>query len=916
MPLSWNEIRSRSYEFCRRWKDESSEAAEAKTFWNEFFNIFGLDRRRFASFEYKVAKDGDRSGAIDLLWKGVILIEHKSRGKDLDRAFSQAKDYFPGLKDRELPKYILVCDFLRFRLYNLEEASHIEFTLPELPEHLKDFGFIAGYQTREVKPEDPVNLKAAEKMGLLHDRLKDAGYEGHPLEVLLVRLLFCLFSDDTGIFEKNSFGEFIENFTSEDGSDLGPQLSMLFQTLDTPPERRQRNLADHFKSFPYVNGSIFAEQLPVASFDSKLRDALLDACTLNWSLISPAIFGSLFQSVMDPDARRKLGAHYTSEANILKLVKPLFLDALWEELEATRNNRGKLLGLHHKISSLKFLDPACGCGNFLIVSYRELRKLEIEIIRRLEKSERRGEGTGYLDISHLVLVNVDQFAGIEIEEFPSQIARAAMWLTDHQMNQLVSAEFGQYFIRLPLKTAPTIINGNALRVDWPKADFILGNPPFVGSKFMAAEQRDDLLSICDFDGAGVLDYVSTWYVKAAKILQESPNTRCAFVSTNSIAQGEQVGILWRPLMQDFGIKIRFAHRTFRWSNEAKGMAAVYCVIIGFGLDVPKSCRLFDYQDINGEPIESFPSRINAYLVEATDVFLSKRSHPLCAIPKIKFGNQPIDGGWLCLSPEEKQVLSMDEIAERYIRRYVGSEEFINGIERWCLWLKNATPSEIKSSPAIFERIKKVKEFRLASKRSATVELAATPSRFAFISHTESEYIIIPSVSSERRDYIPMGFMQKNVIASNLCLIIPDSSRYHLGVLQSRMHMAWVRYTCGRLKSDYRYSNTIVYNNYPWPEDVSERQRAAIEAAAQGVLDARAKYPSSTLADLYDPLTMPPDLLKAHQALDKAVDKAYSDKAFPSEAARISFLFELYQRYSSSLLPPEPEGRKRKAKRTP
>jgi len=934
MPLSWNEIRNRAHEFSKRWENETSEDAEAKPFWTEFFSVFGIDRKRIASFEEPVKKLGDKQGYIDLFWKGMLLVEHKSRDKDLDKAYTQALDYFPGIKERDLPKYVLVSDFARFRLYDLEENTETEFRLADLHKRIKHFAFIAGYRTQTIAPQNPVNIKAAERMGRLHDALKAAGYEGHPLEVLLVRLLFCLFAEDTGIFQPASaFRAWIEERTAPDGSDLGPQLAQLFQVLNTPEDRRAKMLDEQSAAFPYVNGKLFEEMLPIASFNLTMREALLDCCALDWSAISPAIFGALFQSIMDAKARRNIGAHYTSEENILKLIQPLFLDALWEEFNRVKGNKNRLFEFHKKLRTLTFFDPACGCGNFLVIAYRELRKLELDVLRTVHE----GPGSRFLDIHQEISVDVDQFYGIEIEEFPAQIAQVAMWLMDHQMNVRVSEEFGMYFARIPLKTSPHIVNGNALTLDWndvlpaERASYVFGNPPFVGAKFMDDAQREDVQRVfADIKSGGLLDFVAAWYVKAARYMTivhtpvgASPareshagraptKTSAAFVSTNSITQGEQAGVLWGWLLAQ-GIHIHFAHRTFQWSNEARGMAAVHCVIIGFGaFDVEKK-TIYEYEDICGEAHAVAARNINPYLVDAPDVVLEKRSNPICAVPEIRFGNQPIDGGHFILSEDKRtELLRQEPDAEKFIRPFLGADEFINNIPRYCLWLRDAKPDELRRLPLVMQRVQAVKAFRLESKRPATKELAATPTQFAFVSHPDSHYLLLPSVSSERRNFIPIGFMPPEVIASNLCLIVPNATVYHFGILTSTMHMAWVRYTCGRMKSDYRYSAGIVYNNFPWPdavgasparESVSRAGLAptnTVESAAQAVLDARAQFPQSSLADLYDPLTMPPALVKTHQALDRAVDACYRKAAFASDAQRVEFLFERYQQLTSLL----------------
>ena len=914
MPLSWNEIKQRAIAFSKEWETETSEKSESQSFWNDFFNVFGISRRRVGSFELPIKKADNKQGFIDLLWKGIILVEHKSRGKDLDKATQQAKDYFPNLKEHELPKYILVSDFQKFRLYDLDTDETKEFELKDFVNHVHLFGFMAGYEKRVYRDEDPVNIKAAELMGELHDRLKEIGYTGHDLEVYLVRLLFCMFADDTGIFNnKGIFWEYIDLHTKEDGSDLAMHIASIFHILNTSDEKRLKNLDENLAQFPYVNGKLFEETVKPATFDKPMREMLLKACAFDWGKISPAIFGSMFQAVMNQTERRNLGAHYTSEKNIQKLIKPLFLDDLYTEFEKAKGSKGKLETLHKKIANLHFLDPACGCGNFLIITYRELRDLEILILLELNKS-----GQLVTDISSIIQVDVDQFAGIEYDEFAVRVAEVAMWLIDHQMNVKVSNEFGQYFVRLPLKKSAKIVHGNSLRIDWEsvvakeKLNFILGNPPFVGSKMMNETQRDDLLGIFnDAKGAGVMDYVSAWYVKAAELIQNS-NIQVAFVSTNSISQGEQVGILWNVLFNEYKIKIHFAHRTFKWANEARKNAAVYCIIIGFAnFDIAEK-RIFEYEDIKGEPLEIQAKNINPYLVNGTDTTIERRQNPLSNIPSIGIGNKPIDGGnYLFTTPEKEDFIKIEPQSAKWFRKWVGSDEFINNRERWCLWLGDCPPNELKQMPQALKRVEAVKKVRLESKSIPTQKLAQTPTRFHVENMPSTDYLLVPSVSSENRKYIPLGFMPKEVITSNLCLIISGAKLYHFGVLTSEMHMTWVRYVCGRLKSDFRYSKDIVYNNYPFPENVSDKQKQKVETAAQKVLDTRAKYPDSSLADLYDPLTMPPDLVKAHQALDKAVDLCYRPQPFVSELNRIEYLFSLYEALSAPLLKVEKKKRSKK-----
>jgi len=933
MALSWNEIRNRAHEFSKRWENETSEDAEAKPFWIEFLNVFGIDRKRVASFEEPVKKLGDKQGYIDLFWKGMLLVEHKSRGKDLDKAYTQALDYFPGIKERDLPKYVLVSDFARFRLYDLEEGTQQEFKLADLHKRIKHFAFIAGYRTQTIAPQNPVNIKAAERMGRLHDALKAAGYEGHPLEVLLVRLLFCLFAEDTGIFQPASaFRAWIEERTAPDGSDLGAQLALLFQVLNTPEDHRAKTLDEQIAVFPYVNGKLFAEVLPIASFNLTMREALLDCCALDWSAISPAIFGALFQSIMDAKARRNIGAHYTSEENILKLIQPLFLDALWEEFNRVKGNKNKLFEFHKKLRTLTFFDPACGCGNFLVIAYRELRKLELDVLRAVHE----GPGSRFLDIHQEISVDVDQFYGIEIEEFPAQIAQVALWLMDHQMNVRVSEEFGMYFARIPLKTSPHIVNGNALTLDWndvlpaERASYVLGNPPFIGKHYQSKQQKAELVAtFTGLKSASDLDYVAAWYVKAARYMT-TPNPpqpslvregasastppltrggregfasgiRCAFVSTNSIIQGEQVGILWGELLNKYHIKIHFAHRTFKWSNEASGKAAVHCVIIGFAPFDSIEKRLFVYDDVSGEPHEMRVNNISPYLTPGPDAVVTKRQMPLANVPTMRYGNKPTDDGNYILSDAEREhLIAQEPHAKKFIRPYMGSEDFINSLSRWCLWLKDIQPGELRAMPQVLARVERVKAFRLASSAEPTRKSADAPTLFFYTSQPDTDYLIVPEVSSARRSYIPIGFMSKETICSNTNYLIPDASLFLFGMVQSEMHMVWMRNVGGRLKSDYRYSGSMVYNTFPWPDEPSDKQRAAIEAAAQAVLDARAQFPQSSLADLYDPLTMPPALVKAHQALDRAVDACYRKAAFASDAQRVEFLFERYQQLTSLL----------------
>ncbi|MFA7122494.1 MAG: DNA methyltransferase [Candidatus Delongbacteria bacterium] len=948
MALSWNEIKERATHFSKEWADAFNEDAEAKTFLFEFFNVFGISQRKVSNFEHRVKKLDDHDGYIDLFWPQTILVEMKSRGKSLDKAYLQAREYLKAVREFELPKYILVSDFEHFRLYDLEEDVLMEFKLADLVHNVQHFGYLLGYQKKIYKEQDPANVKAAELMGKIHDRLKEIGYTDHPLEVYLVRILFCLFAEDTTIFEKEQFQDYIVQRTNVDGSDLAAKLQELFQVLNTPNEKRYKNLDEQLADFPFVNGKLFEELLPTASFDSKMRQALLDCCNIDWSKISPAIFGSMFQSVMNPKERRNLGAHYTSEKNILKLIKPLFIDDLWAEFESVKNSKNKLTEFHKKLSTLRFLDPACGCGNFLVITYRELRLLEIEILRILYKTEQ------VLDVRDIIWIDVDQFYGIEIEEFPARIAEVAMWLIDHQMNMQISNEFGQYFVRLPLSKSATIVQGNALRIDWQsllnpvntvdivakhanvymvsepepipygtvnveaetvkvhkgkmpqyeskvRFDYILGNPPFVGKQYQNESQKQDMAQIwAGVKGSGVLDYVTCWYIKAAEYIR-STETKVAFVSTNSVSQGEQTGILWNELFNNYNIKINFAHRTFKWGNEAKANAAVHVVIIGFSNFDVKDKSIFEYQSINSEPLQRKVKNVNPYLVEGTDSIIISRSSPICKVPDIVFGSMPNDGGFLLMSEDEKiEYEKTEPQGTKFIRPFSGGEEFIFNIKRYCFWLKGAEPSDLKKCPKLMKRIESVRDYRLKSKREMTRRLALYPSLFGEIRQPDTDYVIIPNLSTDSRRYIPIGFKPANLIASNLVLIIPDANIYHFGVLTSAMHNSWARNVCGMLGSGLRYSNKLVYNNFPWPDNPTRVQQINIEKAAQKVLDARALFPNSSLAELYDPVSMPPELVKAHNELDRAVDLAYRSQPFVSEANRMEFLFELYEKYTADL----------------
>ena len=915
MPFSLAELRHRAADFARQHAPDHDEKSQAQDFLRDFFDVFTPQGRRRAQFETRVKKPDGSQGYIDALWPGTLLVEMKSKGRNLDDAHAQALDYLPRLPQAHLPGFVLVSDFARLRLYNLDEGTRHEFALAELPEHLHLFGFLSGYRAAGTpRPEDPANAQAAELMAQLHDALLADGYAGHPLEVLLVRLLFCLFAEDTAIFDTAEFRALLEEHTAPDGHDLGAKLGEFFGVLDTPDTQRSRALPAHLTSFPYVNGALFRENFRPAVFTEATRQRLIDCTYFDWSRISPAVFGSLFQSIADPKQRRTLGAHYTSEPNILKVLDPLLLDGLRGELAQAGTARTALTRLQTKLAGLRLLDPACGCGNFLVVAYRELRLLEHEILDRLF-ARGAAQGTS-LNLALLQLVRVEQVAGIEVEEFAARIAEVALWLMDHQLNLALSARFDQRYVRLPLTSGARILNANALRVDWPaefpQLDYIVGNPPFVGSKLMTEAQRLDLLAVAGpaLKGAGVLDFVAAWYLKGGQYVQQHPATRVAFVSTNSVTQGEQVGLLWGEILRGARCHIQFAHRTFRWSNEARGNAAVYCVIIGYGAEKLPNPRLYDYATPRSAPHEIPAKSINPYLVDGPEVIVTKRSKPLSAgVPDINFGNMPLDGGNLLLSDAEKEALVAAEPgAAPFIKRFMGAQEFLHSIPRWCLWLENIAPSLLKALPLVLERVQKVKAFREASVAPSTQKFAATPSLFRD-RKLPARYLAIPKVSSENRKYIPVGFMDSEVVPSDLLFTVPDATPYLFGILTSEMHMAWMRQVCGRLESRFRYSKDIVYNNYPFPPAPTEAQRQAVAAAAEGVLAARASFAGESLAALYDPGTMPPPLARAHQALDRAVDKCYRPQPFATELARLEFLFGLYQQLSAPVLGAVRKGRR-------
>lgn len=920
--ITTNEIRTRLSTFSVQWKNAKRENADAKLFWARFYECFGLRPESATIYEQAVEKLNGGIGFIDSFIPGLLIVEHKTKGLDLDKAYKQASEYFMALPEADKPRYIITSDFANFIRYDLKTGTRNECKLKDLSKHAGWFRFLTEIDPPEILEESPINRHAAYAVSKLHEALVMANFTGRDLEVFLTRLLFCFFADDTGIFGADGMFRQLVETTRSDGRDTGARLSVLFEVLNTSHEKRQDNLDEKLQGFAYINGSLFGERTGIPAFNSTLRTLLVACAELDWSGISPAIFGAMFQGVLEahtPDesrqsSRRELGAHYTSERNILRVINPLFMDGLRQELASSARNKPRLKALYDHVATLNFLDPACGCGNFLVIAFRELRRFENEVIAQLFDFDK---GRGLLEVSTLCRVRVKQFYGIEVDEAAVHITRVALWITDHQMNAEAAERFGNTRPTVPLIDSPTVLHANALRVDWTEVlppeqcSYVMGNPPFIGHHNQTVEQKLDIsLVLKDIKAHGVLDYVSAWYFKALTYIQVNPYIDVAFVSTNSITQGEQAGLIWLPLLQG-GIHIRFAHRTFRWSNEGKGNAAVHCVIIGFGLQIPKKRTLFEYVNTsNDQGIEISAAHINPYLIDGPNEVLQNRRYPICPVPEMLMGNKPTDGGNLILSDLEKSsILLLEPQAEKWIRPFLGADEFINNLTRWCLWLKDISPAELRAMPEVYRRVEAVRAMRLSSKAASTRDYAAKPYLFRQISQPDSDYLLIPLTSSEKRDFVPIGYMAANVICSNGNSLIPNATPYHFAVLTSTMHNAWMRAVCGRLESRYRYSNTIVYNNFPWPTDVSDAHTKAIEAAAQSVLTARALYPESSLADLYDPLTMPPELQKAHQSVDKAVDAAYAYKGDKTDAPRVAYLFERYQALTS-LLPLDLPKRKR------
>ena len=929
MRLSWNEIRVRAAQFVKTWQDASYESGETQSFYNDFFEVFGVARRSVARYEEHVRKLDNRAGYIDLFWPGVLLVEQKSSGRNLKRAYSQASEYFDALPERERPRYLLVSDFQSFELYDRDEARELAFTLDEFPNHVEKFGFIVGIQPRTFRDQDPVNIQAAEIVGALHDSLEEGGYRGSDLERFLVRIVFCLFADHTGIFEqRGAFADFIETRTNTDGTGLGGYLTELFQVLNTPEGNRQHQLDEDLAGLPYVDGDLFRENLHVPAFGSAMRRQLLDACQFDWSKISPAIFGALFQSVMDASQRRAQGAHYTTEQNILKVIEPLFLDDLKRELQQIkllrRGRAQKLRAFQAKLGRLTFFDPACGCGNFLIIAYRELRLLEIEVIRELMVAT-GWAGQRRLDARQLSVVNVDQFYGIEIGEFAVRIAETALWMMDHILNNQLSLEFGETYVRIPLTKSPHLICGDALETNWADVldpadcSYVLGNPPFGGFVQRCAPKQGRTGEILAQLGAtgGRLDYVTAWFLKAGEYFRGGP-ARVGFVATNSITQGEQVSQFWPTLFERYGLELAFAHRTFAWGSDARGAANVHVVIVGLtdGKSAPSQRRLFLYENATEDVEETAAGSISPYLIDASrlrdpHLVVERRRSPLSGFPAICVGTKPVDGGHYILERDERaELLEREPGAANLIHPFLGGREHINGRKRWILVPSEGSASELRSMPCVMRLVEAVRRYRASESGNLGRSLSDNPMQFHVTVIPDGEFLVIPEVSSERRKYVPIGYLKPPVIPSNQLLVVENANLHHFAMLTSAMHMAWLRLTGGRLESRLRYSSGLVYNTFPVPRESPDLSH--LEPYAQGVLDARAAHPGESLADLYDPNVMPQQLRRAHAELDRVVDRLYRRSAFTSELERVEHLLSLYEELSTPL----GAGTRRKRKRKP
>ena len=897
MDIDWQAIRNRAIQFQNRWKDASNERSEAQSFLYELLrDVYQVDPRRVGTFEKKVHPASDRNGYIDMLWPGRILFEMKSRGKSLDKAHEQARKYaFAITSDEDLPEYIMVSDFANIRLYNLTTDQIVEFKTAQLSENVERLSILTQKGSKyDLAIDKELNAEAAYQMAKLHDLLLKNRYSSHDLELYLVRILFCLFADHTGIFRRGAFFEYVSS-SKEDGSDLAGKMAALFDILDTPQKERMASLSQELKEFPYINGGLFHDTIRSASFDHSMRELLIACCSFDWSAINPSIFGAMFQSVMDPGKRSTLGAQYTPQHIIKKVVKPLFIDELYQEFDLCKDNPGKLEKFHHKLENLSFLDPACGCGNFLIVSYMVIRRLELELVRY--QYPRNSDLPDDFSLDENLRVNVGQFYGIDIDEFSCQVARTAMWLIDHQMNAEAAHEFGKPFLRIPLMESAHIFHANALTKSWaeiigcPTVAYILGNPPYLGAKKRSPEKNKELVELFGANSnCGSLDYVSGWYYSAAKMIANS-STKVSFVSTNSISRGQQVYYLWKQLYA-LGVDIVFGHRGFKWDNQAKGTAQVHCVIYGFQNKKYTCGKKYIFnEDDSFEEV----SIINPYLDGLQEVTLVKpRTQPLYDVPHLRDGNKPIDNqNYLFTKDEYLEFIQIEPASKPYFRLWYGSKEFIAKSPRYCLWLRDCTPQELSKMPHAVQRIKAVRQFRAESTDPGTRKLSDRPLEFHIETLPSERYLIIPEVSGENREYIPIGFMEPEVLCSSLVRIMQHPTLYHYGVLTSKAHMLWTKAICGRLDNRVRYTTRIVYNNFPWPNPTSI-QKQEIEKCAAQVLDIQNKYSDTSYKLLYNPNLMPDDLRAAHRLLDRAVYKAFGLPTTISDKDCVIELFRLHR----------------------
>lgn len=897
-------------DFATKYASAESEKQLGQSFWRDFFlSVVGVSDLLVAGieFEYPIRSSKGNIQFIDCLWAGIVLIEHKSAGKDLDEAEQQARDYLESLSPNLRPPSIIVSDFKKIRVIQIIRGTSYEFALTDLPDNLDRIRAVIAFDgASAAEPRVEADKKAVKLMGDLFKEFDKAGYGGHELSVFLIRILFLNFGDDTRMWKftpEGLFGSYVKN-TFPDGSGLGGRLQELFQTLNTPVDKRPKTLSPALTDFPYVNGGLFAEQLPIFSFTAPMREALIATTKYDWSNISPAIFGAMFQTVKDKEARRESGEFYTSEKAIMRVISPLFLDDLTERLQKAWESAPALKRLWTEIGKMNFLDPASGSGNFLLVAYKKLRELELKLLARLRELE--GKDTQLaLDGSIGLQVHLGQFHAIEYDEWSSQIAFVAMFLADHQANKQMEEILGSSPDRFPLTESAVVKQGNALQISWDSVcpmnenTIIMGNPPFNGPSYMTQTQRLDTASIWGKTPRfGVMDYVANWFLIAAKWSKEK-RIRAAFVATNSITQGQQPSVLWSQL-SPLGVGIDFAYRTFSWDNGA----AVHCVIIGFStLPKPKKKPLWNFPDIKGEPELSWASNINPYLIDASNILISSRTKPLSPwVPPMNKGSQPTDQGYLSNLSEEEvaQIRDQDPIAAKYLRLLIGGQEFIHGTKRFCLWLQGAEPSDLRISPALRERIEKVREFRLSSAKSATRKDAFRSHEFQEIRQPKSDFIAVPEVSSENRDYVPIAYFDSSIVPTNKIQVIENGGRVIFGTLCSRVFSVWVEAISGRLESRYSISSEITYNNFPFPQTTPEQDRA-IEEAAQKVLDARSEYPNSSLADLYDPMSMPTSLRKAHQQLDKAVLSAFGLKASATDEEILADLFKRYEELTRGLI---------------